>query len=707
MLPLSHGSGLMTLAGSRLAAIILVLLCSGVSRAQSWPALPHRSATVEIPAQEWPRSPGARRVRIRVVYPAGKLSNVDSNTGVMLTLHNWGGEECAGTADPVALADRLNTVAVCVNYLQSGRQAALEDPEPYDFGYLQALDALRALWFVYHNLQERRVPFDAGRLYCTGGSGGGNVTQMAVKLAPRTFACVIDMCGMKKLSHDVAFNLPGGSRLNARWSRDPTSKNHLSVDHQELRFVGHPQHLSARKQMGTTTKIVLVHGVDDRVCPFEEARELTQGMRAAGLDVEPHFVSRDDLDGKVFTSSAHALGDRTEIVFDVAGKYLAMDQSTMIRRAGPTDFDRADEVRYRTSNGEFVISYQKGFPVGRFEPEPRPIAYPEHQDLGYFLDREHRRHSIQTWDDWNTRRTHILDNMQLVMGKLPAATFRPPLDVKYVDEAIIDGGKLRRRELSYQADPFDRVTAYLFLPREEKRQARNGLPAVLALHQTTSAGKDEPAGLAGRANMHYAIELARRGYVVLAPDYPSLGKHTYDFAANPEYVSGTMKAVWDNIRAVDLLHTLTDVDSDRIGVIGHSLGGHNAMFTAPFDPRIRVIVSSCGFTRFHKDDVPSWTGPRYMPRISSVYANRADQVPFDFTEIVASFAPRPFLAIAATDDRDFAADGVRDVVRSARIVYDLAGQPDNLQSHYPDSPHDFPPDARRRAYEFLDLHLRK
>ena len=693
-------------ACSGLAAGMLTLFWVGVTSAQSWPALPHSTGAVEIPAQEWPQKAGSRRVQIRVVYPRGALKNVNAETGVMLTLHNWGGEGCAGTANPNALADRLNVVAVCVNYLQSGRQAAIEGSEPYDFGYLQALDALRALWFVYHGMQERELPFDAGRIYCVGGSGGGNVTQMAAKCAPRTFACVVDMCGMKKLSHDVAFDLPGGSELNARWSRSPQSKNYLNVDHQEIRFVGHPDHLAAQKRMGSTTKIVVVHGVDDRTCPFEDAREMTSNMQAAGLDAEPHFITSADLDGSVFTSSGHALGDRTEIVFRVAGKYLSTDSEQVIRRREPTDFDGGGEVRYRTSNGQFVISYESGFPVSRFEPELRPVKYHEHQDLTYFLDRESRRHEIETWGDWSMRRAHILDSLQLVMGKLPGATFRPLLDVKYIDRASVPTEEPWRHELTYQSDPFDRVTAYLFVPRGAEQKENRTAPAVLALHQTTPAGKDEPAGLAGEANMHYAIELARRGYIVLAPDYPSLGKHAYDFAANPEYASGTMKAIWDNIRAVDLLQSLPYVDADRIGVIGHSLGGHNAMFTAAFDPRIKVIVSSCGFTRFHKDDVPSWTGPRYMPRISSVYANDADRVPFDFTGIVASFAPRPFLAIAATGDRDFNVGGVRDVVTAARRVYEASGQTNNLQAYYPESPHDFPPDARRRAYEFLDKHLR-
>ncbi|MBI2479474.1 MAG: hypothetical protein HYV60_12830, partial [Planctomycetia bacterium] len=200
--------------------------------------LPLRNDYVFVPAQSWPHQPGPRHVRTSIYYPAGKLENVNGQTGIMLTLHNWGGEDCVGTASPQSLADRLNVVAVCVNYLQSGRKASIEDPEPYDFGFLQSLDALRALAFVRTGLRQAERVYDDGRLFCTGGSGGGNVTLMANKLAPRTFACIIDMCGMKKLSNDIAFHEPGGSSLNARWSRDPNSPNFFPADEHELRFVG-------------------------------------------------------------------------------------------------------------------------------------------------------------------------------------------------------------------------------------------------------------------------------------------------------------------------------------------------------------------------------------------------------------------------------------------------------------------------------------
>jgi hypothetical protein len=75
-------------------------------------------------------------VDISIHYPDGTIGSVKKSTGLMLTLHNWGGTFCAGTANPDALAKRLDVVAICVNYLQSGRQASVEDPEPYDCGYL-------------------------------------------------------------------------------------------------------------------------------------------------------------------------------------------------------------------------------------------------------------------------------------------------------------------------------------------------------------------------------------------------------------------------------------------------------------------------------------------------------------------------------------------------------------------------------------------
>ena len=346
-----------------LALTLLGLACCQAA-GEAWPALPEADADVTIPAQEWPLKPGPRTVKVTIRYPGGALKNVGRKTGLMLSNHNWGGTRWTGTVDPKALANRYDVVGISLDYLQSGtRDKAIA----YDYGYLQALDALRALAFAYHGLIKRGTPFARGRIYATGGSGGGNVSLMANKLAPRTFACIIDMSGMARLTDDIAFGLPSGSTLNAGYSNDPKSPNHLTTDAQAIRWPGHPLHLKRMKRLGNTCKVIISHGTTDSACPCDDAREAARNMKAAGLDVEPHFVTKADLDGKVLTNTGHSVGNRTLICFHWGDRYLKPDSPKALARKGRTDLDLRDEkVRYRTPNGGYIISYKAGYPVGRF-----------------------------------------------------------------------------------------------------------------------------------------------------------------------------------------------------------------------------------------------------------------------------------------------------------------------------------------------------
>lgn len=231
---------------------------------------------------------------------------------------------------------------------------------------------------------------------------------------------------------------------------------------------------------------------------------------------------------------------------------------------------------------------------------------------------------------------------------------------------------------------------------------------MLCLHQTIAIGKSEPAGLGGAANLRYAKHLAERGYVTLAPDYPNYGDYKFDPYANG-YVSATMKGIWNHSRAVDLLQSLPEVDGERIGVIGHSLGGHNSMFVAAFDTRLKVIVSSCGFNAFPKyysGNLAGWSHNGYMPRIASVYDKDPKKMPFDFPEIIAAFAPRPFFANAPVGDSNFEVSGVKDCITAAAPVYELLGAKDKLTAIYPNCGHDFPEEARKVAYEWIDKWLK-
>ena len=330
--------------------------------------------------------------------------------------------------------------------------------------------------------------------------------------------------------------------------------------------------------------------------------------------------------------------------------------------------------------------------------------YPNHQDLSYYLDTAGTRHPIKTTADWEIRRKHVLASMEAVMGALPGPEMRVPLDVKVEEEVRV--GDLIRRKITYRTHPRQRVAAYLFLP---PLAAGKKAPAMLCLHPSGELGKGIAAAIGGKPHRQYALELAQRGYVTLAPDYPTFGDYACEFDPKDGFQSGTMRAIWDNIRSVDLLQSLAQVDGSRIGAIGHSLGGHNAMFTAVFEPRIKAVVSSCGFTRFHKyyaGNLTGWTSPRYMPRIASIYEKNPDRMPFDFPEVVAALAPRPFFTNSPLRDGNFEVSGVRDSLASARPIFALYDKLEHLQAAHPDSEHDFPDEQRMQSYAFLDQHLK-
>ncbi len=281
--------------------------------------------------------------------------------------------------------------------------------------------------------------------------------------------------------------------------------------------------------------------------------------------------------------------------------------------------------------------------------------------------------------------------MQEVMGPLPGTEKRLSLDVRLREE--VDCGSYVRRRIDYASEPGGRVPAYLLIPK-----GQGPFPAVLCLHPTDDVvGHGVVVGLGGKANRAYASELAERGFVTLAPAYPHLAQYRPDWAALG-YASGTMKAIWDNVRGLDLLEDMEKVRTGGVGAIGHSLGGHNAIYTATFDARIAVVVSSCGFDSYqaYKDgDITGWTSSRYMPRLRD-YALAA--IPFDFHDMVAALAPRPFFASAPLHDDNFKWQSVDSVAAAASRVYALYGVEERLSIAHPDCAHDFPLTMRERAY---------
>jgi pimeloyl-ACP methyl ester carboxylesterase len=304
-------------------------------------------------------------------------------------------------------------------------------------------------------------------------------------------------------------------------------------------------------------------------------------------------------------------------------------------------------------------------------------------------------------------RARMLD----VMGDFPGGDRRVSLDMTVMEERR--EGAVMCRKITFGVEPDDRCWAWLLIPAERLGPDAPPGPALLCLHQTTKIGKDEPAGFGGLPNLHYARELAQRGYATLSPDYPQFGDYRVDVYGRG-YASATLKGIWNHMRAVDLLAGLPLTDPRRIGCIGHSLGGHNALFLAVFEPRLKAVVTSCGFTRFTWNDnegrglrgnLTDWSHAGYMPRIAERYACKAANMPFDFEDILAAIAPRALFINAPRDDF-FRWEGVDECVELVAPLYARHGAPQRLVCLHPPGGHDFPAEVRQAAYRFLDEELR-
>ena len=304
---------------------------------------------------------------------------------------------------------------------------------------------------------------------------------------------------------------------------------------------------------------------------------------------------------------------------------------------------------------------------------------------------------------------NVLDRVRLLqlLGAVPASV--PPLAPERVER--VDLGDVVREKVTYAVEPGECVPAFVLLPKSGPPRH----PAILCHHQHGGefhVGKDGPAGLGSDANQHYALELARRGYVTIVFD--ALCFHERQDAAGKlkgadyeryeamyritEGKSLQAKYVWDARRALDYLETRPEVDASRLGMIGHSLGGQETLFTAAIDTRIRAAASSCGFgsLRTLKRDRINHNYALFVPAL----ANNGD-----YGAVLGLVAPRPFLVAARSDDPIFPKDGIEETVAAARRAYVAAGAADRLATFLEPGTHAFSPMMRTTAYAWLDRWL--
>ncbi len=301
---------------------------------------------------------------------------------------------------------------------------------------------------------------------------------------------------------------------------------------------------------------------------------------------------------------------------------------------------------------------------------------------------------------------------------LRVQTPQAPLNPEIESSEEIEGG-IKRMLVRYNVDDGERIGAYLLVPKGEPGVR---LPGILAIHQhggNFKLGKSEPAGLTDNPTFFYGLDLARRGFAVLCPDMLAfeervpppevsagdmykLDSWNERFEAMKLFLQGSSmqaKYLSDLVKGLDYLTSLDFVDSERIGCIGHSMGGQEALWLTWFDPRIKAAVSSCGFSMISAilRDRINHNMALYVPGMMNVG---------DMDSMVASLAPRPFFFSAGEEDDIFPVDSVRHIAEAAGEVYARRGAPENLQHVIFGGGHGFPDEVKQQAYSFLETHLK-
>ncbi len=213
------------------------------------------------------------------------------------------------------------------------------------------------------------------------------------------------------------------------------------------------------------------------------------------------------------------------------------------------------------------------------------------------------------------------------------------------------------RQLIEYASGGDKVSAFLLLP-----EILNKNPAILINHQHNREhhlGKSEVCGLAGNPLQAFGPELAKRGFVVLAPDSICFEERRkdpniegFDFWQHfnemcYRIIRGDFlmkKVLEDTMNGISLLSQLAYVDAERIGTLGHSYGGNTALFLSALDERISFCCASgsaCTYENRMKHDVGI--------EMASVIPNFHGK--YDIDDLVSCIAPRRLLIVSGEEDK--------------------------------------------------------
>ena len=249
--------------------------------------------------------------------------------------------------------------------------------------------------------------------------------------------------------------------------------------------------------------------------------------------------------------------------------------------------------------------------------------------------------------------------------------------------------------------------AHLFIGKEKViRPLSCEAPAVI---------KDAEEWVSGYGGQFWGDYLAQHGYVVFSADAPMWGergqkegprREKYDIIAGNMMMYGidlSAYMTYDDIRGTEFLAQMPEVDADRVGCTGWSMGAYRAWMLAALSDRIKAASAICWMVT--TDEQLSF---KYQRTENGGFANCLPGLRrwLDYPHIASIACPKAMLFINGKQDKLFPVAGVEKAFRIMHDTWKSQGADDNLETELWDIPHSCPIEAQERTLQFFQKHLK-
>ena len=286
-----------------------------------------------------------------------------------------------------------------------------------------------------------------------------------------------------------------------------------------------------------------------------------------------------------------------------------------------------------------------------------------------------------------------------VIGRCP----EPDVPANPKTRLIYDEPKWRGYEVVL--DVWDEVFAYgiILIPKDLKQDERR--PVVVCQHGLEGRPQDTADPRRQTVYHSYAAQLADRGFITYAPQNPYIGNDAFRVIqrkANPIKWSLFSLIIGQHDQTLEWLAGLPYVDEDRIGFYGLSYGGKTAMRVPAILDRYACSICSADFNEWIVKNATYDSGYSYM------FTGEYEMVEFDlgntfnYSEMAALIAPRPFMVERGHDDGVAPDEWVAHEFATVRRHYVRLGIAEKTEIEFFDGGHQINSQA---TFDFLHRHL--